>query len=193
MNNFLSPQFWSQRYKDKQTGWDLGQISPPIKEYVDQLKDKNLKILIPGCGLGHEGEYLFKQGFKNVHLLDFSAEPLVDFKMRNPSFPETQLHVGDFFEHQGKYDLILEQTLFCAIDPSLRRKYAEKSAELLNTGGKLVGLLFNRQFEGGPPFGGDKQEYQSYFGDFYSKVEMNECFNSIAPRSGSEVFIKFVK
>lgn len=193
MNNFLSPEFWSERYKQNQTGWDLGQIAPPIKEYIDQLSDKNIKILIPGSGNGHEGEYLFLHGFKNVHLLDFSPEPLVKFKDRNPEFPEKQLHVGDFFEHKGKYDLIIEQTLFCAIDPHLRRKYAEKAAELLMPGGKLVGVLFNRDFEGGPPFGGSKEEYESHFKEHFSKINMEPCHNSIAPRMGTELFIKLVK
>lgn len=88
MSNFLTPEFWSQRYRDKQIGWDLGQISPPIKEYVDQLTNKELKILIPGCGLGHEGEYLFKAGFHDVHLLDFSIDPLVHFKDKILLFPK---------------------------------------------------------------------------------------------------------
>lgn len=193
MNNFLSPEFWSERYQQNQTGWDLGTISPPIKEYIDQLKDKTIKILIPGSGNAYEGEYLLQNGFKDVHLLDLTPEPLVKFKDRNPEFPEKQLHVGDFFEHKGKYDLIIEQTLFCAIDPKLRTNYAEKAAELLKPGGKLVGLLFNREFEGGPPFGGDVQEYHTYFSPHFSKVSMEPCYNSIAPRMGTELFIKMVK
>ena len=76
---FLSAEFWNQKYLDEKTGWDLGDISTPIKEYFDQIKDKDLSILIPGCGLGYEGEYLFKQGFKNVNLLDFSPVPIENF------------------------------------------------------------------------------------------------------------------
>jgi thiopurine S-methyltransferase len=193
MKQFLSTEFWSERYQQNETAWDLGQISPPIKEYIDQLTNKELKILIPGCGLGHEGEYLFRNGFLNVHLLDLTKEPLVDFKKRNPEFTKKQLITGDFFEHEGKYDLIIEQTLFCAINPSLRIKYAEKTAELLRKKGKLVGLLFNREFIGGPPFGGNKEEYLIYFEKYFSIVEMNECKNSIAPRQGSELFINLKK
>jgi SAM-dependent methyltransferase len=160
---------------------------------VDQLTNKDLRILIPGCGSGYEGEYLFKNGFKHVHLLDFSPQPLVAFKNRVPEFPEKQLHVGDFFEHHGSYDLVIEQTLFCAIDPKLRRAYAEKAASLLKKGGKLVGVMFNREFEGGPPFGGSAEEYLTYFRDHFSTVSMEPCYNSIAPRAGSEVFVKMTK
>jgi SAM-dependent methyltransferase len=193
MNDFLSPEFWSKRYQENQIGWDLKQVSPPIKEYIDQLTDKELQILIPGCGLGYEGEYLFKNGFTNVHLLDFSEEPILDFQKRNPTFPATQLHTGDFFTHKGSYDLILEQTLFCAIDPTLRAKYAQHASSLLKPGGKLVGVLFNRDFEGGPPFGGNTAEYHTYFKAYFSEIAMESCHNSIEPRKDSEVFVKFVK
>jgi len=193
MNDFLSPEYWSQRYENQQHGWDLGQISPPVKAYIDQLADKELKILIPGCGSGHEGSYLWKEGFKNVHVLDFSELPLALFMSNNPDFPKEQIHCSDFFQHDEKYDLIIEQTLFCAIDPNLRPDYAEKVAALLKPGGKLVGLLFNRTFDAGPPFGGNQDEYERYFCSHFSNIYFEPCHNSIAPRSGSELFIKFIK
>ncbi len=193
MNTFLSADYWSERYQNNQAGWDLGQISPPIKAYIDQLEDKNLRILIPGCGSGYEGSYLWEKGFTNVHLLDFSSEPIAKFKSENSSFPLDQLHYGDFFEHNGEYDLIIEQTLFCAIDPSLRANYATKSAQLLKKGGKLVGLLFDRNFESGPPFGGSEEEYKKYFELHFLQLLFEPCYNSIPPRQGSELFIKFRK
>ncbi|MDX2362766.1 MAG: methyltransferase domain-containing protein [Crocinitomicaceae bacterium] len=189
----LSEEFWTNRYAEDATGWDLGTISPPIKAYIDQLENKELKILIPGCGNGHEAEYLWQQGFSNVHLLDLSKAPLDDFQNRLPDFPSNQIHVGDFFTHEGTYDLIFEQTMFCAIDPSLRAKYASTSAHLLRNGGKLVGVMFNTDFDGGPPYGGSKKEYEEYFQPFYTSVEMNECYNSIQPRLGRELFVQFVK
>ena len=185
----LSSDYWSKRYQESEIGWDLGAVSPPIKEYVDQLEDKNISILIPGCGSGYEGAYLFNLGFKNTFLLDFAAEPLANFKLNNPDFPTSQLIQADFFEHKGKYDLIIEQTLFCAIDPSLRLKYAAKTRELLKPEGKLIGLLFNREFESGPPFGGNKEEYLDYFSTYFSTIYIEKCYNSIAPRLGSELFI----
>ncbi len=189
----LSKEYWKERYQKKETGWDLGEVSPPIKAYFDKIENKELKILIPGCGNGYEGRYLFNKGFKNVHLLDFASEPLETFLLNTPSFPQGNLHNEDFFRHKGKYDIIVEQTLFCAIDPSLRRNYAEHLSSLLKRGGKVVGLLFNRDFTGGPPFGGNKEEYLTYFSPYFKKVKMEECYNSIPPRNGSELFIQLEK
>lgn len=192
-DDFLSDEFWNNRYVEGNTGWDLGEVSPPIRSYVDQLEDKSLKILIPGAGNGHEAAYLFKSGFKNVHVLDFAELAIQSFLKNNPDFPESQVHKADFFEFLGTFDLIIEQTLFCAIDPELRAKYAEKSASLLRDGGKLVGLLFNREFDGGPPFGGQKSTYMELFAPHYSQLSMADCYNSVEPRQGSELFIQLTK
>ena len=193
MNDFLTIDYWTQRYEKQQHAWDLGQISPPIKAYVDQLEDKEIHILIPGCGSGYEGAYLWKKGFKNVHILDFSPLPLDAFKEENPDFPLHQIHCEDFLKHEARYDLILEQTLFCAIDPLLRLNYASHASHLLREGGKLVGVLFNRTFDAGPPFGGNQAEYETYFSSNFAVLHFHECYKSIQPRSSSELFVKFIK
>ncbi len=59
----------------------------------------------------------------------------------------TNIILGDFFKHKGEYELVLEQTFFCAINPSLRKNYVAKMKELLLLNGKLVGVLFDWQFE----------------------------------------------
>ena len=50
----LDSNSWNERYISKNTGWDAGKITQPLKEYFDQLNSKNIKILIPGCGNSHE-------------------------------------------------------------------------------------------------------------------------------------------
>ena len=68
----LNSEFWNKRYLDKETGWDIGYVSTPIKEYFKQVKNKELKILIPGGGNSYEAEFLFNKGFTNTFLLDLS-------------------------------------------------------------------------------------------------------------------------
>ena len=184
--------FWSNRYTENTTGWDIGSVSTPLKNYIDQLTNKSISILIPGAGNSYEAEYLFQQGFKNVTVLDIAEAPLQNIKNRIPEFPSAQLICGDFFQHEGKYDLILEQTFFCAIHPSLRNAYAQKMHELLKPEGKLVGLLFDDPMnENEPTFGGNEDEYRNYFAPYFDFVVFEKCYNSIAKRSSRELFFIF--
>ena len=186
----LTHEIWNQRYLNNKTGWDIGYASTPLKEYFDQLGDKNLKILIPGCGNAYEAEYLIELGFTNIYLIDWAEESLLNFKNRNPKFPSSNLICGDFFEHKNSYDLIVEQTFFCAINPELREQYALKIKELIGKKGKLVGLLFNdKMYTNRPPFGGNLKSYLKLFKKHFSNVHMEKCYNSINSRSGREVFI----
>lgn len=194
MSNSLDEHYWSDRYHKQLIGWDVGRSTPPIQQYLDQISDKSLKVLIPGAGNAYEASYAFKTGFQQLFVLDISELPLQNFKTANPKFPSSQILHEDFFSHNGNYDLILEQTFFCALDPILRSKYVKKMYELLNPGGKLVGVLFNKQFEKqGPPFGGDKLAYEKLFQTHFKINVLENCYNSIPPRSGEEVFINFEK
>lgn len=181
----MEQEFWNQRYTDEQTGWNLGAASPPLAAYIHQLNDKSVPILVPGCGFGHEVRLLSELGFQNITALDFVPEALGQLH----NLPGVSCVNGDFFSHSGSYDLILEQTLFCAIDPNRRDDYVEKVYQLLKPGGKLIGVLFDRNFEGGPPFGGSKAEYLERFGKKFSDLNIENCYNSAKPRAGTEVFI----
>mgnify|MGYP000564838520 CR=1 FL=1 len=195
MNNekILNQEYWDKQYTSNTTGWDLGKVSPPIKEYIDTLEDKNTSILIPGCGNTYEAEYLLEKGFTNVTVIDIAPTLVKRLQEKFKSNPNIKIILGDFLEHQGQYDLIIEQTFFCALSPELRQKYVLKMHQLLKEKGKLVGLLFNKTFEGGPPFGGSKTEYELLFKQYFDFIKMDLCQNSIKPRTNSELFIDFRK
>lgn len=189
----LDAAYWEAQYKAKTTGWDLGQVSPPIQEYIDKIIDKKKRILIPGCGNSYEAEYLLEHGFTNITVIDIAPTLVAVLKEKFKNNPNIQIVLGDFFEHQGNYDLIIEQTFFCALPPTLREKYVWKMHQLLAEEGILAGLLFNRNFESGPPFGGSKEEYEKLFATSFDFLKMDLCDNSIAPRANSELFIEFKK
>lgn len=186
----LDRNYWNNRYLHNQAPWDIGAVSPALKNYFDQLKDKSISILIPGCGNAYEAEYLLQQGFYNITLIDLAPSLVNNLREKFREYEDKglQLTCGDFFELNTRYDLIIEQTFFCALDPGLRNAYANKMIDLLKVGGKLVGVLFNRSFEDGPPFGGSKEEYELLFRQKFNIKIMEECYNSIAPRAGSELF-----
>jgi SAM-dependent methyltransferase len=189
-------EFWDNRWQQGQTGWDLKGVSPAIKQYIDQLTNKNTRILIPGCGNAYEAEYLLQQGFNQVSVIDIAPTLTQQLSAKLKPFIEARkLHVicGDFFEHESTYDIIIEQTFFCAINPTQRADYAKHMHKLLAPGGKLVGLLFNTEFDGGPPFGGDTDEYMAYFKPYFKHISFTPCKNSIAPRAGKEVWMEIEK
>lgn len=190
----LTKDFWNNRYKKKETGWDLGYASTPLKNYIDQLEDKDIRILIPGCGNAYEAEYLHLKGFKNVFLLDIAPKALQQFSERVPNFPKKHIIQENFFEHRGSYKLILEQTFFCAIDPEMRDRYVHKMHQLLVPKGKLVGLLFAEEFENNyPPFGGTKEEYKKRFSTLFEVQKIELANNSIEERKGRELFIQLIR
>ena len=187
--------FWESLWQNAETRWDLQTVSPPLAAYVDQIppEKRDLKVLIPGCGNGHEALYLLEKGFTQITMLDIAPTAVASLRRRLdtelPGWQDVlQIICCDFFQHKGQYDLILEQTFFCALDPSMRSAYILKMKELLAPGGKLAGLLFDRDFPGGPPFGGSRQEYEALFGKHFRIQTMEACTNSVAPRAGTELF-----
>lgn len=192
MNDELAhPDYWDNLYNNRQTAWDIGYPSTPLKTYIDQLTDKEMAILVPGCGNGYEVEYLLREGFTNVTAVDISPVLTASLAEKLSRWLGDTLSIitSDFFAIVGQYDLILEQTFFCALPPARRHDYVHQVHRLLKPGGILAGVLFDRDFESGPPFGGHQAEYESLFAGMLHLRVLAPCYNSIKPRAGSELFI----
>jgi SAM-dependent methyltransferase len=189
----LDQTYWDNQYQANATGWDLGQVSPPIKTYIDTIENKEAKILIPGCGNTYEAEYLIQQGFTNVTVIDIAPTLVENLKKKFANHNNITLVLGDFFEHQGNYDFIIEQTFFCALPPTSCQKYVWKMHQLLAEHGKLIGLLFDREFEIGPPFGGNLNEYEQLFFKAFTFNTISLAENSIPARANTELFFEFQK
>jgi thiopurine S-methyltransferase len=176
----LSESYWNQRYLDEETGWDIGDASTPLITYTEKIQDRSCKVLIPGAGRAWEFDKLQKQGFKNVFILDWAEEALEAIRKRHPD-------IGG----EGSFDLVLEQTFFCALPPSQRPEYVKQMHQILKPGGYLVGVMFQFPLSAeGPPFGGSKEEYQRLFSPLFDIEIMETCYNSIPPRAGRELFVK---
>lgn len=192
-DNPIDQNYWNQQYAANTTGWDLGQVAPAIKHYIDQLPSKTISILIPGCGNAYEAAYLMDQGFTNVTVIDIAPLLVEKLQEKFQNIKGIKIIQGDFFEHKGQYDLIIEQTFFCALPPSMRQRYANKMYSLLNNNGILSGLLFDREFENGPPFGGSRSAYENLFKAAFSFNQIESCRESVEKRAGSELFIELAK
>lgn len=185
----MSKDFWEEKYRNREAQWNIGTASNPLRTYIDQLTDKTARILVPGMGHGHELYYLHQQGFTNSIGLDFTDLAVREAYQADSDFPFDKISLGDFFEHEGEYDIILEQAFFCSLPRTLRQAYVNKMHTLLAPKGKLVGLLFNCEFElDQPPYGGSVDEYKSLFESKLKFTTLETAHNSIKPRAGRELF-----
>jgi hypothetical protein len=64
----LDGAYWDAQYQANSTGWDLGTVSPPIQTYIDTIQNKDLAVLIPGCGNTYEAEYLLEKVLRMLPL-----------------------------------------------------------------------------------------------------------------------------
>lgn len=189
----LSPQAWNQRYLDANTPWDL---DGPTPEFVRLLREKALHkkgtVLIPGGGRGHDAVLFARHGYE-VDLVDF-ADAALQAALNQAFLAKVNVHAyrQDFFAlaslpyHVGRYDLLVEYTFFCAIDPALRARYVEAAAKLLRPGGQLVGLFFPLASDKeGPPFVVSREEVEALFRPYFElKIETPK--ESVKPRAGRE-------
>ncbi len=162
-------QSWNQRYLEGNFPWDLGGPAPSLVALAENGKLPFVpggRILVPGCGRGHDVLYLASLGYDALGL-DFAPKALEFGRSEAASRGlETARFVqGDFFnppeELLGAFDGLYELTCYCAIEPSERDRFAKSSAAILKEGGLLLSLLFPlEEREGGPPYGVSVQDLQ---------------------------------
>ncbi len=189
----LSATAWENRYRESNTPWDL---AGPTPEFVRLAKEgwfpKRGKALVPGGGRGYDAIHLAKLGLE-VDLVDFAPSALnAALELAAQEKVTIYAYRENFFElpkqgyHQKAYDLVLEYTFFCAIDPSLREAYALAMHQLLKPGGLFLGLFFplNTDKEG-PPFVVAQSEVEKIFSPYFS-LEFQKPIASISPRKDRE-------
>lgn len=182
--------FWNSRYQNGETGWDIGYPSPPLKAILDTLPNKHNRILIPGAGNAWEARYAWENGFTQLYVIDIAPLAVEGLRKACPQHADKVI-LGDFFEHEGKYNLILEQTFFCALHPSLREAYAEKMTKLLLPGASVQGVLFATAMNSDrPPYGGSATAYAQLFRKYFQQVSIAPCENSIPARANNELLIR---
>ena len=191
MTNLLTKSFWDQRWKDEQTGWDLGKPAPAlIRFFEDKVLPRDYRILIPGCGNAWEAQALADNGYTDITLCDISPTLCAKLEKRFSTSQGIHIVCADFFSLNGPFDLVIEQTFFCALQPDLRMDYAKQMANIIRPGGLLAGLWFSIEFPfDGPPFGGNPHDYLQLLQEQFIIREAGPCPISVKPRQGNEWFI----
>ncbi len=185
-----SREDWQGHYDSNDLGWDLEQVAPPFIKLWQEEKLPLGKVLVPGCGRGHEVVFLAENGFE-VTAIDFSkgAVTYLEKTLRERNLNGRVLY-QDFFDmdgsHDGYYDLVLEQTFFCAIPPRLRNDYVLNVARMLKSEGTLVGLFYHTDQEGGPPYNTTREDIESFFSEKFEIQQLAKTPLSAEQRKDKE-------
>ncbi len=192
MNDVNKSEFWNELYKNNSAAWDLKSPTPAFIDLLlgDYFFGKS-KMLILGCGYGHDAVEAAKRGFI-VTALDFS-DIAIEFAKSLAQKESVRINflVEDFFklsnEYLNAFEIIYDYVTYCAIDPNRRKEYSEKIYELMFPGGIFTIILFPVEKRiGGPPFAVDVDEATELFSDKLELIVSTEKVNSIKPRRGRE-------
>lgn len=148
---------WDLAYQEARTPWDHGEAAPPLTAYLVYHRLRG-RILVPGCGPGHDVAALHHRGM-HVCGVDLAPTAVAQARARYPSVP---FAVANFLalppRHVGVYAWVVEHTLFCALDPVLRPAYVRAAHRALKPGGRLFAIFYLRPDDDflpwdGPPYG----------------------------------------
>ncbi|MEM9281609.1 MAG: methyltransferase domain-containing protein [Verrucomicrobiota bacterium] len=187
---------WEYQYQTQQTPWEKGAPAPPLLEWLDHHPETiSGRLLVPGCGTGHDVRALAGQTKASPLVgLDVSETALEIARSHAPAGNETYL-LDDLFvlpESQGgTYDWVFEHTCFCAILPSQREDYVEAVHQLLKPGGQLLAVFFLDPYDddhppgGGPPHGTSLDELQERF-EASGRFQITESYEPNRAYEGRE-------
>jgi SAM-dependent methyltransferase len=161
---------WQRRYEENDTPWDKGAPAPPLVEF---LKHRPIlgRVLVPGCGRGHEVRALARPRDTTAVGLDLS--PLAVAQARKLAGPlaetcDINFIEGDFFALpstiHGSFDWLVEHTCFCAIEPRLRPDYVRAASTALRSGGRIFAIFYiDPDTDVGPPFAVSREQLSQLF------------------------------
>lgn len=189
---------WDHHWIEGDTPWDKGEAAPPLLEYLEDWDDGfvgGARILVPGCGSGHDVRALAAAGARATGL-DL-APSAVEVAREYPTVGGEDYCQGNLFEWSGPaaFDAIWEHTCFCAIEPEDRPRYAEAVARLLKPGGRLIGVFYldPENEEGGPPFASSKAEILKHLEPLLSLEREKVPDRAFPSREGREWLAQFVR
>ena len=157
---------WENRWQAGDTGWDHGEPSPALIEYLESNPLAG-HVLVPGCGSGHDVRAVARGG---AEVLGLDIAPSALRKAREfPSVGKESYACGDWLDldpgYYGRFDWVVEHTCFCAIAPSMRPAYVESLRSALRVGGHFLAVFYlNPRSPDGPPFGVTEEALDGLFG-----------------------------
>ena len=189
--------FWQSLYEKRGDGWDLARPSPPLARWFATHSPAGKRALVVGCGRGHEARLLASRGAV-VTAVDFAPAAIADARaLAAGDGTSIEFVERDLFALAGEprfvraFDLVVEHCCFCAIAPARRDDYVAVVAQLIPSGGELVGLFYSHGRPGGPPFSVAEEALRGHFARDFELVSLTTPPDSVATRQGDERLAHF--
>ena len=186
-------EWWTKRYEENQTQWDLNAPSHVLDTLVPKLKLHRLRVLVLGCGAGHDAAWFARRGHI-VTAIDFSSEGILRARKLYGDIPNLSFKQADAFQlppaFNGSFDLIFEHTLYCAINPSRREELMSVWRRLLVDHGHVMGVFFTFDRPSGPPYGSSEWEIRARIDrKSFKPLYWTRLRDSPPSRLGFELFV----
>ena len=175
--------------------WDLGEPTPVFNQWINSERNK-LSICILGAGNGWDALNFAKKGH-HVTAVDFAFSAIQNMrKMAEILGVKLDLLYSDIFNigksYHDAFDIVLEYTCYCAIQPDRRIDYVNLVNCILKPEGRLVALFFPLDKElndDGPPFGVNLNSTLNLFSKKFTLNKKEIPNLSIERRIGREIFV----
>ena len=182
---------WNARYVVGDTPWDKGGAHPALLTRLKKLPITG-RVLVPGCGAGHDVRALAAQGAAFVLGMDVAPSAL-NLAQGFPKAGNECYQEGDFLTGNavppGSFDVLFEHTCLCAIPPERRADYVRAAATALRDGGFLLAVFFTNPENPNPhspPFRCDLAEMGLLFSDDFEIMETSTAIPTYSEREGRE-------
>lgn len=168
----MSDRDWEGHYRAGDTPWDHGEAAPGLVDFLGSNPGLAPgRVLVPGCGYGHDAVAWARAGFEVVGH-DLSSTAMERAMGRRPAGLRLEFRSGDFLEPGGEqFDWVFEHTLYCAINPAKRAAYAEALGRWVRPGGEFLAIHYlTPSSPEGPPFPCTREEVLERFGREFELV-----------------------
>ena len=182
---------WETLYQNGEAGWDKGAPAPGLLAFLAEMPLTG-RVLVPGCGRGHDVRAIAAAGADEVIGLDIAPSAFAGAE----TLPNTRFVLGDLFAlpttFHNAFDALFEHTCFCAIPRERRDDYVQAVAGALKPGSLLLGVFYLNPRDDpdpalGPPFNATLDELDARFAEHFTLLRSDPPAVAFPGREGREV------
>jgi methyl halide transferase len=192
VGNNSRPPDWEARYQAGDMPWEKGGAAPPLVDWLGRNSISG-RILVPGCGSGHDVRALATAGAEPIGI-DIAPSAITRAET-HPRAGTERYRIENLFhlppELSGVFDVVFEHTCFCAIEPLRRPDYVSAIVAALKPEGRVLAIFYldpGHDHPGeGPPFGVTREELDTLFLPHFELVDEYVPAVSYPGREGREI------